>query len=303
MKFFNSEVNRCAVVTGATGYIGSRLVKALVAECWQVHVIVRNTSSLDLLQAKKELISVHIHDGSMGRMMEIISITKPDVVFHLAAISTSDHHAKDVDGMVLANILFSTQLVEAMFRNGIVNLVNTETFWQHSKGTLDYSPVCLYAATKQAFRDILMYYADTRNINAISLILYDTYGSDDPRNKLINFLKKSLGVNKPIDMTSGDQFVDLVHIDDVITAFMTAGEMLFSKKVDYLNTFSVTSGQRIRLRHLVELIERNIGISLLINWGGKAYRANEVMEPWVGKTLPGWSAKVDLVEGICDAFK
>lgn len=294
---------RCALVTGATGYLGSHLVRGLLAEGWQVHAITRPSSSQRLLDAHLQQIILHTHDGSMNGMLEIVAAVKPTVVFHLAAMVLSEHQVENVDQMVAANILFSTQLVEAMFQCGVKNFVNTETFWQYCEGSKDYDPVCLYAATKQAFRDILIYYVGVGRINAISLVLYDNYGPNDPRKKLFSFLKQAAQAARMIDMTPGEQIVDMTHVDDVVAAYLRAGQMLMSENVTNLDTYAVTSGQRMTLRQLVELVVHETGISIQPNWGGKPYRTNEVMEPWVGKPLPGWQPKIDLVAGVRDVFR
>jgi nucleoside-diphosphate-sugar epimerase len=58
---------------------------------------------------------------------------------------------------------------------GIRRLVNAGTTWQHYLGQV-YDPVNLYAATKQAFEAILKFYTSTRDFQAITLELTDTYG-------------------------------------------------------------------------------------------------------------------------------
>jgi nucleoside-diphosphate-sugar epimerase len=292
-----------ALVTGATGYIGSHLVGGLLDAGWQVHVVVRQASSLHMLKNYLQCITVHIHDASMVGMFNVMVAAKPDVVYHLAAATSSEHQMEDVDRMLEANIQFSTQLTEAMYRNGIKYLVNTETFWQYQTGNDIYAPVCLYAATKQAFHDILRYYVDLGYLNALSLVLYDTYGADDPRKKLFSLLKLARQEQRQISMTSGEQIVDVSHVDDVVAAYLRAGEILLSESPKRLNTYAVTSGRRMSLRQFVEIIERETGILMPINWGGKPYRLNEVMKPWLGKPLPGWCPKVELAVGLREVFK
>lgn len=290
-----------ALVTGATGYIGSRLVRLLLEDGWQVNALVRPTSSLQLLQPYLRRINCYIHDGSMSGMLKLIESAKPTVVFHLAAVAMSEHRPEDIDPLLNGNLLFSTQLVEAMSRCDIRNIVNTETFWQRYSGK-NYSPVCLYAATKQAFRDILTYYVESGRINAISLVLYDTYGPDDPRAKLFFHLKQAMQTMQEIDLTPGEQIVDMTHVDDVVAAYLRAGAMLWNESQEGFHTYAVSSGQRMTLKQLVELVISETGIPLLPNWGKRPYRAREVMEPWIGEPLPGWQPSIDLATGVRELF-
>lgn len=289
---------KCALVTGGSGYIGSRLVERLVADGWRVHAILRPSSSLSLLESCSNRITIHRHRGSMGEMLNIVAAAKPEVVFHLAAMAAADHRPENVDQMITGNVLYSTQMVEGMMQNGVKNLVNTETFWQYREGSDQYDPVCLYAATKQAFHDILRYYVKTGAIRAISLVLFDTYGPGDPRKKLFNLLKQAARENRPIDMTPGEQIVDMTHVDDVVEAYMCAASLLSKQDTSGPDTYAVTSGRRMKLKELVELAARETGISIHPNWGGREYRTNEVMVPWLGKPLPGWRPKIDLEAGI-----
>lgn len=297
-----SVSTRSALVTGGTGYIGSRLVCRLLEDGWSVHVITRPRSSLHLLEACLGKLFIHAHEGSIARMLEILATAKPSVVFHLAAETLAEHRLEDLDQLISANVLFSTQLVEAMYRSEARYIVNTETFWQHNNGTDSYDPVCLYAATKQAFRDILRFYVKTGRVRAISLVLYDTYGPRDPRSKLFAVLRDAARGGRVIDMTPGAQIVDITHVDDVVAAYIRAGEMLLAGHNDEWETYAVTSGRRMTLRELVELAVHVTGASIHVNWGGKPYRPNEVMVPWLGKQLPDWHPKIDLQAGIRQIF-
>lgn len=297
------ETIKTALVTGATGYIGSHLVRALVGYGWHVHVIVRPSSQMAALQNVVDQIKLHVHDGSTSGMVKILERSRPSVVFHIAAMVSGEHRADEVDDLLTANVLFSTQLIEGMFRSGVKNIVNTETFWQFRNGSEEYSPVCLYAATKQAFNAILKYYVESGYLNALSLMLYDTYGGDDTRKKLFFLLKQSIRQKRQIDLTPGEQIVDIVHIDDVIDAYLRAGEILLSSTRGRLDTYAVSSGHRMSLRQLVELIGHESGNKINVNWGGKPYRTNEVMKPAVRTWLPNWKPKVSLVDGLRQVFQ
>jgi nucleoside-diphosphate-sugar epimerase len=145
--------------------------------------------ALALLEPLLSSITVHEFDGASSTMDEIVKRSNPDVVFHLASLFLSQHRPENVEPLIQSNLLFSTQLVEAMVNNGCKLLVNTGTSWQHFEDA-HYSPVNLYAATKQAFEVILDYYVEAKGLALISLALFDTYGPGDPRPKLFSLLRK-----------------------------------------------------------------------------------------------------------------
>jgi len=203
-----------------------------------------------------------------------------------------------VEGLVASNILFGTQLLEAMDQSGACCLVNTGTAWQNYENQA-YDPVNLYAATKQAFEDIARYYVQARGQRMVTLRLCDTYGPNDPRPKLFALLKRALATGEVLVMSPGEQLIDLVFIDDVVEAFRLAGERLLRDEAAAAEIHAVTSGSPITLKGLVARFAEAVGMPLSVCWGGRPYRPREVMAPpRLFGPLPGWQAKVSLAEGL-----
>jgi nucleoside-diphosphate-sugar epimerase len=294
----NAQNEQIALVTGATGFIGGHLVRKLIQQGWNVHVVVRPESSQELLAELHDMVKIHIHDGTTGGLLAILSEVTPGTVYHLASLFLSEHRSTDIEQLINSNLLFATQLAEAMVQTGVWQLINTGTSWQHFQGR-DYSPVNLYAATKQAFEAILAYYVDTTPLRVITLKLFDTYGPGDRRQKLIHLLRQVAERQEPLAMSPGDQLIDLVHIDDVVQAYISAADLLHQERITGHESFAVSSGAAIRLKDLVTLYGRLMGRSLPIQWGGRPYRSREVMTPWqTGLALPGWKPQVSLEDGL-----
>lgn len=287
---------RVALVTGATGFVGRNLVSRLVREGWQVHIVTRKGSHLPAIPEFSKVIN-HTHDGTTEGMIRLVGEAKPNVVFHLASLFLAQHESKDIEPLVLSNVLFGSQLLEAMRVNDVRQIVNTGTSWQHYNNE-DYNPVCLYAATKQAFDDILIYYTEATPIKAITLQLFDTYGPNDPRPKLFHLLAKAAKSGETLAMSPGEQLIDIVYIDDVIDAYLSATNLLSTLPRGH-EVFAISSGSPIPLRSLVAVYERVVGVNLLIDWGRRAYRPREVMRPWSrGLQLKDWQPKIRLEEGV-----
>lgn len=287
-----------ALVTGATGFVGSHVVRHLIATGWKVHVIIRAGSKLTMLHKLLDSVSIHTHDSTTESMFDILKNTKPDVVFHLASFASRSHEPKDITPMLQSNIAFGTQLVEAMIANQVYSLINTGTYSQHYENKL-YNPACLYAATKQAYKDILKFYTETTPLKVITLELFDNYGPDDPRPKIMTLLQKAAKEKKPLAMTPGEQWIDLVYIDDIADAFELSAERLLSEKAEKDEIYSVSSQKPIRLKDLVKVFENVTGCDLQIEWGGRPYRPREEMVPWnKGRILPNWRVKIALEDGI-----
>jgi nucleoside-diphosphate-sugar epimerase len=290
---------RRALVTGASGFVGAALTRRLLADGWEVHLLLREGSSAAALPPEGPQLRLHRHDGSTPQLIEIMRAAAPQAVFHLASLFLAAHKPEDVDRLINSNLLFSTQLVEAMAVCGVKHLVNTGTSWEHYEDAA-YNPVCLYAATKQAFAVLLRYYVEVHGLRVVTLKLFDTYGAGDTRPKVLNLLKRVALEGTSLGMSPGEQLVDLVYIDDVLDAFMLAyAQLVDGTQLNAMEEYGVSCGAPLPLRDVAALYAQVSGKPLNIEWGGRPYREREVMVPWHSyRSVPGWQPKVSLAQGL-----
>jgi nucleoside-diphosphate-sugar epimerase len=289
--------SRVALLTGASGFVGSHLANRLIEDGWQVHLVVRDARR-PRLRPFQGRAALHAHDGSTRQLADMVGEVRPDVVFHLASLVLTHHRSEDVDALVTSNVLFGTQLLQAMAEHRVARIISTGTFWQHYQDS-DYNPVNLYAATKQAFVDIARYYVEAAGCRMIALELFDTYGPDDPRPKIVQLLAGAAQTGRPLAMSSGDQLIDLVHVEDVSRAYTKAAARLLDGSVSDIETYAVSSGVPMRLRELVATTEQAWGVRLNIEWGRRLQRKREVMVPWTrGLQLPEWRPLIPLADGL-----
>jgi nucleoside-diphosphate-sugar epimerase len=239
----------------------------------------------------------HIHDGTTEGMLRVVQESRPDVVFHLASLFVAEHRTDQVTQLVESNLLLGVQLAEAMRAAGCTRLVNTGTAWQHYHGE-DYLPVNLYAATKEAYLDLLRFYEESAGLRVVTLQLYESYGPGDPRPKLMTALVRAAREGGSLTLTDGTQRLDLVHVRDIARAYGRAAERLLAGEVSGSERWAVRSGQPRSVRELVEMVERASKKPLAAQWGVRSYRAREVMEPPERPILPGWRAETLLAAGI-----
>jgi nucleoside-diphosphate-sugar epimerase len=287
-----------AIITGATGYIGSNLANHLANNGWTLYLIARSTSQLTLLEQHPQIAEIYRGDGQTPSLSRFLSKVRPDVVFHLAGASTERGQRIDIGKAIASNISFGAHLLESMVENQIFRLITTETYWQHFDDQ-NYSPVDFYAATKQAFRDLLKYYFVSTRLAVVNLTLFDIYGPRDPRSKFFHDLRTARTTGVRPSFSPGNQLLDLTYIEDVVDAYKVAGGLLIQSSGEYWKDYNVSSGNRLTLRQIVSKYLHITGSNITVNWGEMDYRPRQIMRPWSKyPCLPGWSPKVTLDVGI-----
>ncbi len=286
-----------AIVTGATGFVGSNLCRELLNQGWKVSIITRSTSDLKNLDDIKEKLNIYEYDNNIKNLIDYFVTTKATIVFHLASLFIAEHKSEDIDNLVDSNLKFGLHILEAMKESNTKLIINTGTSWEYYH-SLEYNPVDLYASTKQAFESLLKYYTEAENIKAVTLKLFDTYGETDTRPKLINLLNTFSDEGKTLEMSAGEQMMDLVHISDVTNAFIQSYEYLLNTDNNNSN-FGVGTKKPIRLKDLIDTFENVSNKKINVVWGARPYRKREVMQLWTDfNTLPNWEPKVTLAEGL-----
>lgn len=289
--------NKC-IITGATGYIGSHVLKYLLSKGWVIHVIAEPRFGYDNIKDVLSQIDVFEYDGDVNLLCDYFKTVNADVVFHLAAAVIANYKPEQVPILVQSNIQFGTEVLEAMKASNTRMFVGTGSYWQNYNSD-GYNPVDLYAATKEAFEQIIQYYVDAYHFKVVTLKLFDVYGEDDVRPKIWNILREIAGTDRSLDVSPGEQMLDLVHVSDVCTAYQCAYEYL--KKVDYPSreVFGVYTGERMTLKEAIQTFEHYSAQTIRVNFGGKRYKEREVMNPIsILPKVPGWKPEIGPRNGL-----
>lgn len=284
------------LITGATGFIGKNLIKSLEQK-YNIFLLIRETTDLSSLGEYNHFcFNDNIEDLSV-----YLREHKINGVVHLASLYVSQHKSEQIKDLILSNIYLGTAIIEASVQAGVDWFINTGTIWQnYIYNDEQYCPVNLYAASKQAFVDMAMFYTETYPIKFVTLKICDTYGPNDTRRKILTLFKEISITGESLDMSEGDQIMDILYIDDVIEGFKKLIELIKQPNSETLkDEYVLTSSKKYTLRELAQVFIETTGLTLNINWGKREYRKREVMIPWEkGTILPGWKALYSLEEGI-----
>lgn len=289
--------NKC-IITGATGYIGSHVLKYLLSKGWEIHVIADPRFGFDNIKDVLSQIDVFEYTGDINALCLYFQQIQADVVFHLAAAVITNYKPEQVPVLIQSNIQFGAEILEAMKSSYTRLIVSTGSYWQNYNSNL-YNPVDLYAATKEAFEKIVQYYVDAFGFRHVNLRLFDVYGEDDKRPKLWNALREIAGTDQHISVSPGEQFLDLIHISDVCTAYEAAYMALINDKAINNKVYGVRTGVMRTLRESIAILEKCLGKDINVDFGAKPYKQREIMKPYEDYLfLPNWSAMVTLNDGF-----
>lgn len=280
------------LITGATGFIGSYIVKKLLSYDANIIVITHKT---DLFIDSVEKIR---YDGTYESISTHLEDSKIDGVLHLATMFTSNHKTNQIGDLIDSNIKFGTYLLEFSKNKKIPFFINTSTFAQYFEHN-GYNPQNLYAATKQSFEDVISYYKEDSDIFFMTLELTDTYGKNDTRPKFINQLLSAIVNNTEFRMSKGEQQINYLNVEDASDAFLCAILLILNQKVKNGSHFSVYSNETYVLIDLVKDVVSKFESKIQINNNFYPYRKREMMafKPNYPK-LPYWDAKTPLMDGI-----
>lgn len=289
---------RKVLVTGGTSFLGLRLVGRLLADGVETHVVLRPASDRTRLGKLAGRPAVHVHDGSADGLAAIVAAAGPDVVLHLASRYRREHRPEDVGPLIESNLTFGVMLLDAMRRAGAARLVNTGSWFQHADGA-GARALNLYAALKSSFETVLGHYAEAHGLRATTLVLFDTYGEGDWRMKLLAGIRDAYRGGTPLRLPARDGFVNLVHADDVVEAYLIAARGLMDPRSPLAGKrFAVRLDGTHTIAGTVAAFEKVCGRALEKHWGAYPTADGEITAPWNGPTLPGWRPRIALEDGI-----
>ena len=269
------------LVTGATGFLGANLVSKLQTQNLRVGCLLRSDSSSAYLNslAKRNLnepVTLKM-TASYDNLDELVHQFSPTITVHIAAHPGGSRDTETIKKQVDSNILFPSLLLQHCLENDCKSLIYIGTSWQSIYGR-GYKPFDFYSATKQSFENIVDDYV-LEGFRAINLRMFDLFGPNDPRKKLMTLLENIALTGESLDMSPGEQKIDLVHVDDAVAAIQIAMKRLKNNAYGTHERFCVSGGRPQSLKDIVRNFEVKNRVALNIKWGARNYRDREVMMP------------------------
>jgi nucleoside-diphosphate-sugar epimerase len=287
-------MTKTILLTGATGFLGSHLLEALIKEGYKVVILKRSFSNTWRID--------HLMDKVKNYNIDIIPFEKAfeeqkiDVVIHTA--TNYGRNNENVSKIVDVNLMFSLKLLET------ATYFNTNTFF--NTDTLQYKYLSNYTLSKKQFIEWLKTFGEAKKIKVVNLRLEHMYGPGDDAKKFVVWLMgQMLSNTAEINLTKGEQKRDFIFIDDIVNAYMLL--LRQTERLPQVSEFDVGTGKQISIKEFVlklkDTVESiyNKPISTKLNFGAIPYREGEMMEV-VEDVNPlfdiGWKPNFILADGL-----
>ena len=287
---------RLILLTGATGFLGSKILEALNNENYSIIVLKRSSSSL--CRINHLIGNIQSYDLDKSSLDSIFKKHKIDCVIHTACeYGRKDEQAAQV---IKTNLMLGLQILDVCLKFNTTTFINTDTLLQ--KNLNDYT------LSKKQFSEWLKFKSNM--IQVINLKIELMYGPKDDESKLIPLVLSGLNQNTPeIKLTNGEQKRDFIFVDDVVSACMKTLEK--SKSLSKFNEFEIGTGKSFKIKffldELKKMYELNFGkTKTKFVYGALDHRQEELMNIQINnKPLIdlGWLPKVDINFGIKKILK
>jgi len=263
------------LVTGAAGFIGSRLAAHLIDEGHKVVTIDNlSTGKADNIPEKVEFLKGDCFDPKLLRQLESARF---DAIFHIAGQSSGEISFENPVYDLQTNGQSTLQLLQLCRKIGCSKFIYASSMSVY--GDVPHQPIAeshypqpksFYAVGKLASEQYLRIYAEEFGFSTAALRLFNVYGPgqnlDNLQQGMVSiFLAQALNTKKIHVKGSKNRFRDFVYIDDVVNAFVKAE---IGMKEASFSLFNICSGTKTTIEKLVEAITSNFNERIPVKYEG-----------------------------------
>jgi len=291
------------LVTGATGFIGSHVVRELRARGVDVRASVRSSSRMGAvadLENEVEWVPCDLSTASPSELRDLCDSV--DACIHAAWYVEPGKYAHAVENVEWVGT--SMRLLEALAAQGCPRAVYIGTCFEydHRTGYLAEDsptrPWTLYGAAKLSTALMGAKLGEQLGVAFSWARLFYQYGPHEQEGRLVPHVVRSLLSGEDVPVTRGTQIRDFLHVADVASALMdVAGS-------DHVGTVNIGSGRPVSVRDVVSCIAGILDESGRVRFGARPDSPSDppfiCANNGVLENEVGWKPRFDLETGLRD---
>ena len=240
-------MTKSVLVTGATGFIGSRLVEKLLEKNYDVTSLIRKGKEAN---PESKIVLGDLTDSNLG-----ISIQETDCVFHLASHTPLEKNKKILQKVNLQGTKNLFEQIKDKTKS-IVYISGLGVYGDKGDNVVDetfeYSPNTEFVKIRLEAQEFLKKNCQELGINFGVVHFGDVYG---PRGWFYEFLIKRMLKNTFRLPKNGDYYKGFVHVDDAAGSLISVFEGLKENQ-----TYIVTDSTPAKFREFVDFTADQIGV-------------------------------------------
>lgn len=294
------------LLTGSSGFIGSRLIKMFAHNHYEIVALNRRPIAMPGIQ---EVIVPALQLDLIESALKHDSI---DAIIHLAAagVSPSDREAKS---LVKINTILPGQLVELAQRKGVKAVVIAGSSAEYKDcgkqlRITEDAPVEMnktYGATKAAGTMLALVQGLTLGVAVCVLRLFNIFGPGEAPHRLFPSLFCHLKAGSKVPLSIGNQIRDFVYVDDACMGFMCALEALVNKEMAS-GIYNLATGVGHSVMQFAQFTAQALDApEHLLNFGALEIRPDEIPyligDPSAFTKACGWQTSLSLKQNLVKA--
>ena len=230
-----------AVVTGASGFVGTAVCKELSAQGVEVIAVVRpsgkTAKNIEILPGIRIVYADLSHFRNLANLIPDRDI---DVLYHFAWVGSAGALRGDAD-VQLDNVRYTCDTVKACGEMGCKRFVFASSIMEYEiEATMATEATpginTLYCSAKVAADYMARTIAGALHINYIRAVISNIYGPGELSPRLINTSIRKLLHGEHCAFSAGDQLYDFIYVTDAAKAFVALGEKGVSNRTYYIGS-------------------------------------------------------------------
>lgn len=294
------------LITGATGFVGSNLLRRLVNATDEIHILTRpNSNTWRICDIIDKTYNHAVDLLESEKLKKILTEIQPDYIFHLAnagvygGVSVSDEELVKVNLIGFINLISG---LEEINYKGFINVGSSSEYGLKDRPMRETDfcePMNTYGVTKLAATTCASFVAKIKNKPIVTFRLFSPFGLYDDHRRLITKTILDVLANKELTLTNPDAVRDYIFIEDIIELFLEAKDKADDFKGEI---FNVGTGKEHKISEVVDLIIKMINPGYKIKWEVASTRLweSKKWEANMTKTFSAfnWRPRYSLEEGL-----